>query len=950
MRKYWERFLELCKSRIFVVLVGIFILFSILVIRLFILQILNGSEYDVSLTTSVSKEVNVPASRGNIYDRYGRPLAINKVAYSVQIDDSVALDLTEHRNQLITDLLDVMFAQGTTADDDLPISKTNPPTFLFTGDEKEQKKAEKEWKETIGLQKRQVDFTAEQCLQYLYETYNTPTHYTDAQKRMYIYYSLELTDKNLMALTLSQKFMEFGETVMDDIPMDMEYPYHLQFGGNKKKEENWKRTWKTKDTTESELFGYDSIQMLDYLRDYFGLPKYLPTDLVRNTIGIRNSLYAVRYQKYQSVTVATDISDKTLAYVEENQDIFPNVLVSTASLREYPNGEHFAHITGYIRQMTDADMPLYQDIVDAEGNPVYSNTDIVGQAGIEKLYEQQLNGVDGKITMEVDNQGRRMSVIGSTEPTAGKDVYLTIDSKLQSTTYTALEEELRQVLLNRLKSGGKYGVSTLELFVSMVNTNHISSSKMLSASDDTIQAALVARCKASVPDFDTNQEDASEILQTFLTDGLSNGSVSAKELLLAMIEQGRLSATPEELQAIQSGAVAPSTFIIRKLENGEMSPSDTGLDPSTGSVVVSEVDSGKVLALVTYPSFDNNQLVNTFNNSYYNSLLEDMNTPLVNRPLKQKKAPGSTFKMIPALAGLESGTITPNTTIKTHGIFKDASTPYARCWYYSNTGGNHGTLTVDHALEVSCNYFFYELGYRMGNAKNGTTEKAISTLNEYMAAFGLDSVTGIELEEYAPTMASPYYKERTIKTYNPDATTSQTRWTDGDTIRAFIGQSVNSYTPAQMNRYIATLANGGTLYQYHLVDKVANPDGSIYEQKEEVVENIIPLQENNLQAVYEGMYLVSYGTKGTLRTAFTDLPVKVASKSGTAQEDLSRSSHTWLVCFAPYDDPQIAITVMIPFGENYGSPAPKVAKAIIREYLGLDYVPTNTNMETLLAQ
>ncbi len=950
MRKYWERFLELCKNRIFVVLLGICVLFFALVVRLFLLQILNGSAYEASLITSVSKEVNVPASRGNIYDRYGRPLAINKVAYSVEIDDSVALDLTEHRSQLITELLDNMFAQGTTANDDLPISKTTPYTFLFTGDEKEQETAEKKWKEKIGLGKKQQHFTAEECLQYLYETYPPPAHYTEEQKRMYLYYSVELTDKNLMALTLAQKLQAFGETVIDEIPLDLQYPYHFQFGGNKKKEINWKHTWKTKNVTEQDLSNYNSLEMLDYLRDYFGLPKYLPTDLVRSTLGIRNSLYAVRYQKYKSVTVATDISDKTLAYVEENQDIFPNVLVGTVSLREYPNGEHFAHITGYIRQMTDADIPLYQDIVDAEGNPVYSTTDIVGQAGVEKLYEQQLNGVDGKITMEVDNQGRRMSVIGSTEPVAGKDVYLTIDSKLQTTAYTALEESLREVLLNRLKSGGKYGVSTLDLFVSMVNTNHISASKMLSASSGTIQATLVERCKASVPDFSIEKEDASEILQTFLTDGLSNGMVSAKELLLSMIEQGRIGAKPEELQALQSGAIAPSTFIIRKLENGEISPSDTGLDPSTGSVVVSEVDSGKVLALVTYPSFDNNQLVNTFNNSYYNALLEDMNTPLVNRPLKQKKAPGSTFKMIPALAGLETGIITPRTVIQTKGIFKDASTPYARCWYYSNTGGTHGALSVDHALEVSCNYFFYELGYRMGNAKSGTTEQSIATLNEYMTAFGLSTVTGIELEEYSPTMASPYYQERIIKTSNPDATVSQTRWKDGDTIRAFIGQSVNSYTPAQMNRYIATLANGGTLYQYHLVDKVTNPDGSVYEQKEEVVENIIPLQEQNLQAVYQGMYLVSYGARGTLRTAFTDLPVKVASKSGTAQEDLSRSSHTWLVCFAPYDDPQIAITVMIPFGENYGSPAPKVAKAIIREYLGLDYVPTNTNMETVLAQ
>lgn len=139
--------------------------------------------------------------------------------------------------------------------------------------------------------------------------------------------------------------------------------------------------------------------------------------------------------------------------------------------------------------------------------------------------------------------------------------------------------------------------------------------------------------------------------------------------------------------------------------------------------------------------------------------------------------------MISALAGLETGTITQNTVIQDKGIFTDTGFPYARCWIYSNTGSNHGSLTVAHALEVSCNYFFYELAYRMGNAENGGTIESITTLNEYMAAFGLNTFTGLELDEYGPTMASPYNKERAVKTLNPDASTSRTRWTDGDTIR-----------------------------------------------------------------------------------------------------------------------------------------------------------------------
>ena len=949
MRQHWEHFLDLCKSRIFVLLCGICLLFFILVARLFYLQIIHGEQYEASLTANVSKQVNVPASRGGIYDRYGRPLAVNTAAYSVDIDDSVTLELSEYRQDLVKDLVDNFLEDDFIVGDALPITKTEPFAFQFEGTEKEQEKAEEAWKESIGLDKKQMGYTAQECLDYLFDLYEAPAEYSTTEKRAYVYYIIELSqnDKNLMALTLAQKLTEYGETLIDDIPMDMEYPYSFQFNGSQTKEEQWKATM----TMTDEELSYDSLETLDFLRDFFGLPEYLPTDLVRKAVGIRNSLYAVRYSKYQSVTIAAEISNKTLAYVEENQDVFPCVIVGTTSLREYPDGECFSHIIGYIRQMTESDYALYKDDVDAEGNPVYSATDIVGQSGIEKLYERELNGTDGVIVMEVDNQGRRMNVIDTTEPIPGKDVYLTIDSELQKTAYYTLEEALTDSVISRLSSGGKYSVSTTELFASMVSANHISASLILSSKEsDTAQQALLAKMKTANPLFDTEAEDAAETLQTFLLDGLNNGGVSAQELLLAMIEQGRAPATQEEIDQIQSGSLSPAGFIIRKLESGEMNAADTALDPCTGSVVVSEVDSGQVLALVTYPSYDNNELVNTFNNSYYNMLLEDTNTPLVNRPLKQKKAPGSTFKMIPALAGLETGTITPTTTIRDQGIFKDAGTPYARCWIYSSSGSTHGLVNVSHALEVSCNYFFYELAYRMGNAEEGTTEQAITTLNEYMAAFGLNSTTGIELEEYEPTMASPYNKERTIKTYNPDASTSQTRWTDGDTIRAFIGQSVNSYAPVQMNRYIATLANGGTLYTYHLIDKVTNPDGTIHEQTVENVEHVMEFQEENLQAVYEGMYLVANGSKGTLRNAFTDLPVEVAAKSGTAQEDLSRSSHTWLVCFAPYDDPQIAITVMIPFGENYGSPAQTVAKAIIREYLGLDYEPSNTNMETVLAQ
>ena len=944
MRQYIDHFLDLCKNRIFVMLCGIIVLFAIIVLRLFSLQIIHGAQYEESITASVSKELPVTAPRGAIYDRYGRPLAVNKVAYCVQVDGSVTLEFNrEEQQELAEALTEALWEKGETRTDSLPITKRAPYRFTFEGTEEEKETQEKRWKNNIGLEKKQRDMTAEECLSWLYEQYAPPADFNEAQKRTYVSLCMS-DDRNLMALTLAMKLTDFGEEIVDELPLDTEAPYSFQFNGNKNREKSWKESM----GMEKEQLYFDSLKTLDYLRDYFGLPEGLPNDLIRSTLGIRYSMYLQRYQQYQTVNVATDVSDKTLAYVEENQDTFPCVIIDTISLREYPQGEYFAHILGYIRQMTENDYALYQDDVDANGNPIYSQTDIVGQDGMEKLFERELNGTDGKVQIEVDNQGRRMSVIDSTEPIPGKDLFLTLDSKLQKVAYDTLESELRKAVLTKLTTTGKNSVSTLELFQSMINVNHISAQDMLYAEEGTVQHTVYLRLKQVHPDFSPEQEDAVEVAKEFLLDALEKGNISVRELTLMMIEQENLKVTPEEKADIEAGG-SPLSLILKKLGNGEMSPADTGLDPCTGSVFVTQVGTGEVLASVTYPSYDNNELVNTFNNAYYNDLLQDGNTPLVNRPLKQKKASGSTFKMITALAGLETETITADTLITDKGIFKDTGIPYARCWIYSNTGGTHQSLNVAHALEVSCNYFFYELAYRMGNVTTGNGANSITTLNEYMAAFGLNNYTGLELDEYGPTMASPANKERAVKTFNPDATTSQTRWTDGDTIRTAIGQSINSYTPAQVTKYISTLANGGTLYKLHMVDHVQNPDGTLHSEVDETVENVIEFKEENLQTVYHGMWLVTNGAKGTLRGIFDDLPVDVAAKTGTAEEDKNRSSHTWFVCFAPYDDPQIAITVMIPFGEGSGTPAPAVAKAIIKEYLGLDYAPTNTNMQTILA-
>ena len=929
-----ERLGELLRNRLFVLLAAAAVIFMILVGRLFYMQIVNGEEADASLTSSVTREVTIPAARGNIYDRYGRPLAVNEAAFSVEIDDSITVDYEDADAEAVS-LYKKLIKNGYVVGDDLPITKDAPYEFTISSDELE------EWKTNIGLTKKQMNYTAEETLDYLYERFGiTDADMTEEEKRALVSLGININDKNIMITNLIMTIESNGGEIVDELPISQEQPYYFLL-----EDEDEILSWKSSVSMSEEELDYDAEESMRYLIELFGIPENISPSMQRKVAAVRYSLYLQRYKKYQPVTVAREINDEVIAAVEENLDKFPGVSVETESMRVYEDGEIFSNIIGYIRQISDTELQEYSEYG-------YTSGDIVGKTGIEKVMELELNGQDGKMLVEVDNMGRKISTLETEAPVSGDDVFLTIDKELQISAYNYLKDALADAIITRLTSELEKDVPVTlkQLFTSMIDSNNISVTEVMKA-EDGYQKVLKDIILAHDPDIDvTDSEDKTEAKQV-LTNAVDNGTISYTTLIYVMIEQGVITADDNYKARIASGELTPFNVIIEKLESGDLEPAETGLEPCTGSVVVSDVNSGEVLALVTYPSYDNNELVNTFNNEYYNKLLEDPTTPLVNRPLMQKKAPGSTLKMITAIAGLETGVITPDTQIRDKGVFKDAGTPYANCLIYSLNGSTHGYVDVSHALEVSCNYFFYEVGYQLGNdTENPRSLKGITILDEYYDAFGLNSPTGVEIGESAPSMASPSYKEEVIKWQNPEATSSQTAWTSGDTIRAAIGQSVNSFSAASMNKYVATLANGGTRYKMHLLDKVKSSDGTVTEEVEETVENVLEIAPENLEAVYEGMLLVTQGSKGTLRNVFKDFPIDVAAKSGTAEENKNLSSHVWFVGFAPYDDPQIAVTVMIPFGDVTGSPAAVVARNVIGEYMGLNYQSDSGYMENYLTE
>ena len=305
-----------------------------------------------------------------------------------------------------------------------------------------------------------------------------------------------------------------------------------------------------------------------------------------------------------------------------------------------------------------------------------------------------------------------------------------------------------------------------------------------------------------------------------------------------------------------------------------------------GGAAVIKVGTGEVLALASYPTFD---LANF--DQIYNDLLEDPRLPMFNRATDGTYAPGSTFKPCTAVAALESGIISPTSTIHTKGIYTYYAYPQPTCWIYGMYHGNHGTINVSQALTVSCNYFFFEVGRLMG----------IDTLADYATQFGLGQHTGIEIGDSAGALASPEY-----------AASHDLEWTDGQTLTAAIGQSYNLFTPLQLANYTATLADGGNHYRVHLLKDVKTYDNSqlVFVCDEDPL-NVVEMSEGTKQAVRLGMRnLVLHGSISSL---FTRCIVPAAAKTGTAQVGTEINNGVF-VAYAPYDDPEIAVAVVIEKG------------------------------------
>ena len=379
--------------------------------------------------------------------------------------------------------------------------------------------------------------------------------------------------------------------------------------------------------------------------------------------------------------------------------------------------------------------------------------------------------------------------------------------------------------------------------------------------------------------------------------------LSGKDVCLLLFDQSVIAYNESDYRRLSNGSVSAYNFIREKIKNVEITPAQLALEPCGGSLIVTDVNNGDVLAMVTYPSYDNNKLANKIDWEYYSKLLADKSNPLSSRVTNSKTTTGSTFKMLTSFAGYGENELGLYEKIEDLGEFTKVD-PSPKCWYYPS---KHGKIDVPKAILHSCNYFYFEVGYRLAEDFNGkySDSLGIAKLTKYAEKFGLGATSGIEVAELEPQIATH------------------------DAVRAAIGY-YHSFTPSQIARYVTTLANSGDCYNLTLLDKITNTKGDlILDHSASIYNEITEFSAAEWGQVQKGMYLVLNSNDSTGRE-YDRLGLDAAGKSGTAQVSDTKPSHVLFVSYAPYENPEISVTVVIPNGYSSGN-------AVDFGYVAYDY-------------
>lgn len=934
-----ERIIEILTSRLTVMAMVVFILGGILISRLFDLQIVRGAEFLNDFILESKKTREVAATRGNIYDRNGNLLAYNELAYSVKIEDVYETGKSKNAklNANIYKLIGLIEKNGDqiVTDFGIVLDENNEFAFSMSDDTKRLRFLADVYGESYikDLKLEQQTATPDEVIVYLGELYAIgEKENTDDSKSDFVVgkgYTKEellkiITIRYAMSLTSYQKYI--GTTVAKDISEETRAVImeNLSDLDGVSIEEDPVRRY-VDSVFFAQIIGYTgkiSSDELDELR---------AKDLAEGGDGTRYSINDV-----VGKTGIEAYMETTLQGTKGIETVYVNNTGKVISIDEEESWEPVAGNDVYLTIDKDLQIAAYnileQKIAGVLLDKITNTKEYTGTSNSSKnlyipIYDVYFalfdNGVIDIAHMASEDAGENEAYVYGRYLEYKDEVYAKILAELtdKKTPYNKLNKEYQVYESNIVEYLMTRGILDSDL-IDTTDATYIAwrTEETISLYEYLNYAISMGWVDVTKLDIDSKYADSEEIYDKIIESIISildntndfqkklfkymlkGDIISGKHACFILCEQGKIEIPEEDIEAFYAGKISAYNFLINRITRLEITPAQLALDPCNGSVVITDVNTGDVLALVSYPSYDNNLMANTVDAKYFASIQADKSSPMINYATQYRSAPGSTFKMVSATAALMEGIASTKTTVSCHGIF-DAVTPPPKCWIYP---GGHGVMNVTAALRNSCNVFFYQVGYDLSTSTGSYhAEEGLETLAKYADLYGLSEKSGVEIAEYTPKVS------------------------DELPIQSAIGQGTNGYTTTQLARYVTAVANNGTCYNLTLLDKVTSPEGNVLIEYEPDVRNVIEMPEQYWDAIHTGM-------RGVVQdmSYYNGLGVLVAGKTGTAQENANRANHALFVGYAPYEEPEIAIATRIAFGYS-SSFAAQTSKDIIKYYFNL---------------
>lgn len=894
-------------SRLFVLAAVFIVFFGIILARIFTLQVVNGKSYQENFSLKIQMKQPINAARGNIYDKNGKLLAYNELAYSISINDSTTYSSTKEKNKAVNaelaEILTVLKNNGETLNNDFKIDRKKDGTYSFnvSGSSLNRFRADVfgkgsaddlEYDKETGID--EANATAEQIMEYLMgkDNFGISSKYDGdlAYRIVVVRYAM-----------LGNRFARYKEVKIATDVSDKTVAYvneHM-------------------DTLSGISVNEDMIRKYNY-SEYF-------SSIIGYTGPISESEYTALHKKNEDYTQNDTVGKAGLEqYYEtylrgkngerkfyiDNVGRISEIISSTDSVAGddlYLSIDADLQMATYLALQNEIAAIVYSNIKSGEIpiNDVY--TALIGNSVINTEHFSKSKASDTEKSVLSVFKSRQKTTLGKIkqELTSSPEALNTMsDEVLDEFTYIISMLKDDQVLLkNEIDTSDSVyqkwkdqKISPKE-YLNYCITQHWIDISQLNVDEKYADSTEVydALCKYILKNIKTDTEFSKIIYQYMIT----RGEISPRQLCLILFDQGVLDYDDATVNKLKNGSLSPRDFLMKKIYNIEITPAQLALEPCTGSCVVTDEKTGEILAMVSYPGYDSNKLANGVDSEYFASLQHDKSSPLLNYATQQKTAPGSTFKLVSATAGLAENVITTSDQIRCTGIYNDISNK-PKCWIYP---GSHGLDNVSEAIRDSCNVFFYTVGNRLAQKKTGSYNDAngIDLIQKYAHIYGLDQKTGLEISESKSSVATEY------------------------PVMAAIGQSDNNYTTVALSRYVTAVASGKK-YNYQLMNKIVDADGKTVKKYKADYEDISDtLTSSQWDAIHSGMREVV-----STMDRFQGFDIPVAGKTGTAQQT-GHANHGLFVGYAPYDDPEITIAVRIANGYSSHNAA-TAARNVISYY------------------